>query len=93
MIVSLRETSVFSPSSTAAGTLLTTESVCELDASRPHELVKPPTFKNVVIGSSALRICSWKKYARSPLQFSAGHWAVGEKEEAYVSLNHVTHEN
>ena len=34
------------------------------------------TLRNVVIGSSALRICNWKKYARSPLQFSAGHCAV-----------------
>lgn len=44
----------------------------------PRTRKGPLTFKNVVIGSSALRICSWKKYARSPSQFSAGHCA-GEK--------------
>ena len=42
---------------------------------RMDVVCKELTFKNVVIGSSALRICSWKKYARSPLQFSAGHCA------------------
>lgn len=40
-----------------------------------------PTFKNVVIGSSALRICSWKKYARSPSQPSAGHCAARHRDQ------------
>lgn len=39
------------------------------------------TLRKVVIGSSALRICSWKKYARSPLHVSDGHCAGEGRED------------
>lgn len=65
-----RGSSILSPPCTARRTL------AQLSVMQPDVVCKElPTFKNVVIGSSALRICSWKKYARSPLQFSEGHCA------------------
>lgn len=38
----------------------------------PHDM----HLKKLVIGSSALRICTWKKAASSPSQPSLGHWTL-----------------
>jgi hypothetical protein len=64
-------TLVFSPSSTTCHAL--DADLLAISRAFHHPLIQKLTLKKLVMGSSALRIWTWKKAASAPLQPSLGH--------------------